>query len=47
MKEQQRQGVCYSADVGRRPCMEADGVRKGHKKPRGAKKLVSNWVTPM
>lgn len=44
MKEQQRQGVCYSVNVGRRPCMGAEGVRKGHEKPRGAEKHVSNWV---
>lgn len=27
MKEQQRQGVCYSVNVGRRPCMGADGSK--------------------
>lgn len=39
INEQQRHGVSYSVDVGRRPCLGADGVRKGHE--RGAEKQVS------
>lgn len=29
---QQRYGVSYSVDVGRRPCLGADRVRKGHER---------------
>lgn len=41
INEQQRHRVSYSVDVGRRPCLGADGVRKGHEEPRGAEKHVS------
>lgn len=37
INEQQRHCVSYSVDVGRRPCLGADGVRKGHER----EKLVS------
>lgn len=40
INEQQRNEVSYSVDVGRRPCLGADGVRKGHEAGK------HNWVTP-
>lgn len=33
--------MSYSVDVGRRPCLGADGIRKGHEEARGAEKQVS------
>lgn len=41
INEQQRHRVSYSVDVGRRPCLGADGIRKGHEEARGAEKQVS------